>query len=205
MNDRSTEASATDTKSTTQDQRTALLLIDIQEDYFPGGKMELAGAEAAARNAARALALFRARREPVIHVRHASTHPGATFLLPGTAGAEISPIVAPAAGETVVEKHFPSSFRGTSLEARLREAGIEQLVIAGDMSSMCIDATVRAAVDLGFACTVLHDACAAPALPFGERIVAAADVHGAFMAALGLAYARVIATDTLIAEAAAPA
>ncbi len=175
-----------------------LILIDIQNDYFPGGKMELVGIEAAADKAARLLAEFRAAGLPVVHVRHVAARPGATFFLPDTAGAEIHAKLAPQAREPVVTKHFPNSFRETDLLKILKAAAIDSLVVCGAMSHMCIDATVRAAADLGFACTVAADACATRDLTFGERTVKAADVHAAFMAALSAAYAGVAATDEII-------
>ena len=98
----------------------ALIIIDIQNDYFPGGKMELCGSEAAAHNAALLLKAFRKAGKPVFHVQHISLAPTATFFLPGTAGALIHGSVAPLAGETVVEKHFPNSFRDTPLLALLQ-------------------------------------------------------------------------------------
>ena len=168
----------------------ALLLIDIQNDYFPGGAMELEGALVALDRASELLRLFRERGRPVVHVRHLSTRLGATFFLPGTAGAEIHPRLTPEAGETIIDKHFPNSFRGTELDARLREAGVLRLVICGMMSHMCVDSTVRAAFDLGYSCTLIHDACATRALAFGEAKVAAADVHRAFMAALSGIFAE---------------
>jgi nicotinamidase-related amidase len=94
----------------------ALLIIDIQNDYFPGGGMELEGADAAAANASKALGRARQHGTPVIHVRHLSTRPGSTFFLPGTKGAEIHETVRPLANERVIEKNFPNSFRGTALE-----------------------------------------------------------------------------------------
>src|SRR5882762_5565613 len=97
----------------------ALLIIDIQNDYFPGGAMELEGADAAAAKAGAALARFREQDRPVIHVRHLSVRPGATFFLPGTPGAEIHAGVRPRPGETVIEKNFPNSFRDTSLQEHL--------------------------------------------------------------------------------------
>ncbi|MGQ0545896.1 MAG: isochorismatase family protein, partial [Betaproteobacteria bacterium] len=86
---------------------TALLIIDLQNDYFPGGKMELEGADAAARKAASVLKKFRDQKLPVIHVRHLSVRPGSTFFIPGTAGAEVREAVKPKEGETVIEKSFP--------------------------------------------------------------------------------------------------
>jgi len=176
---------------------TALVLIDIQNDYFPGGRMELEGSEEAAGKARAALELFRTRRMPVIHVNHLSTRPGATFFLPGTAGLEPHESVAPRPDEPVVVKHYPNSFRGTRLHDLLGSAGAKRVVIAGMMTHMCVDATTRAAIDLGFDCTILHDACATRSLAFGSRVVPAADVHAAFLAALGAATANVVGTDEL--------
>jgi nicotinamidase-related amidase len=119
---------------------------------------------------------------------------------PGTDGVEIHPEVAPADGEPVIEKANPNGFLDTDLEQRLRELGAEELVVVGMMSSMCVDATVRAAVDLGFETTVVHDGCAAPDLSFGEREVPGAAVHAAFMAALADGYAEVVAADELLAS-----
>jgi nicotinamidase-related amidase len=92
----------------------------------------------------------------------------------------------------VIIKHFPNSFRETNLFDELWAANVGELVVCGAMSNMCIDAAVRHAVDFGFPCTVIHDACAARSLAFGTRQVAAADVHAAFMSALEGTYARVL-------------
>jgi nicotinamidase-related amidase len=177
---------------------TALLIIDIQNDYFPGGKMELEGAEAAGRRAAEALAAFRAKGMPVFHVRHLSTRPGAGFFVPGTEGVEFHASARPAQGEPVVEKNFPNSFRGTDLKERLERAGIKQLVVAGMMTHMCVDASVRQAFDLGFRVTLLADACATRAQSFGGETVPAHQVHTAFLAALNGLYAKIAPTEEVL-------
>jgi nicotinamidase-related amidase len=177
---------------------TALLIIDIQQDYFPGGKMVLEGADAAAARAREALAAFRAGRMPVLHVKHLSLRPGAGFFVPGTPGVEIHPGVAPAAGEPVIEKNFPNSFRGTPLKAQLQSAGIEHLVVAGMMTHMCVDASVRAAFDDGYRVTLLADACATRAQSWGGETVPARQVHAAFLAALGAVYATILNTADYI-------
>src|SRR5437899_4286087 len=144
----------------------ALVIVDIQNDYFPGGRCELVEPEAAAANAGRLLEAQRAAGLPVFHVQHVWDADDAEFFAPGTPGVEIHDSVRPQPGEPVVQKAYPNSFRDTDLEQRLREAGAEQLLIVGMMTSMCVDATVRAAVDLGFECTVAHDACATLDLEF---------------------------------------
>ncbi|AGC47042.1 isochorismatase [Myxococcus stipitatus DSM 14675] len=182
-------------------ENAALVLIDIQNDYFPGGRFELDRSEVAAVHARAALDFFRERNLPVIHVQHISMQPGATFFLPGTQGAEIHPRVAPRPGEAVVLKHFPNSFRETDLQERLRALGVKQLVVTGMMTLMCVDATVRAAADLGYPVTLLHDACAARAMEFNGQTASAPQVHAAFLAALGMAYAQVVSTGDFMAQA----
>jgi nicotinamidase-related amidase len=169
----------------------ALLIVDIQNDYFPGGKAELEGTEAASLRAGELLTLFRTRQTPVIHVQHVSVRPGATYFLPDTEGVKIHANVAPADGETVIRKHFANSFRDTALLEHLRQSGIEELVIAGMMTHMCVDATTRAAADFGFKCFVAHDACATRALSFGDTQVPAGHVQASFLAALSGPYATV--------------
>ena len=172
-----------------------LVIIDIQRDYFPGGAYPLVDPEAAAANAARVLAAFRAAGEPVLHLQHIWDAPDALFMRLGTDGVEIHDAVAPVDGEPVISKTEPNGFLQTDLDAELRTRGIDELVVAGMMSSMCVDATVRAAADLGFTTTVVHDACAAPDLQFGGETIPGRTVHAAFMAALADGYSTLIAAD----------
>lgn len=178
--------------------QTALLLIDIQNDYFPGGRMELAGMEEAALKAQALLAACRRQGLPVFHIQHLAVRPGATFFIPGTEGAALHASVKPLPGETIVQKNFPNAFRETGLLELLKAANIEELVMAGAMSHMCIDATTRAAADFGFRGTVIHDACATKDLSFGATVIPAAQVHGAFMAALSPLYARVLSVEDFL-------
>ncbi len=180
--------------------RTGLLIVDIQNDYFPGGKMELTGSVEAGIRAKALLQGFREKKMPVVHMQHMSLRPGASFFLPKTEGVEIHENVAPNAGETILEKHFPNSFRGTPLVGHLQTNGVERLVIAGMMTHMCIDATTRAAWDLGFHCLVAQDACATRALSFAGQTVPAGQVHYAFLAALNGTYASVLSAADILAS-----
>lgn len=178
----------------------ALILVDIQNDYFASGALPLVAMDAAAAHAARALDHFRQRDLPCFHIQHLSTRPGATFFLPGTDGVEIHSSVAPRDGEPIFQKDFPNAFRGTSLLDALGDAGVEEITLCGAMTHMCIDATTRAAFDHGFTCRVAHDACATHDLSHLETTIPAAQVHAAFMAALAVPYARIASTDALISE-----
>jgi nicotinamidase-related amidase len=181
----------------------ALILIDIQNDYFPGGRMELAGSLQAAAAAARVLEECRRQSWSVYHVQHIAIQPGATFFLPGTPGVEIHASLCPLPTEPVVTKHFPNSFRATALLEQLQSAGQTQLLICGMMSHMCVDTTVRAAFDLGFDCTVAHDACATRELNFNGTTVPAAQVQASYMAALGAVFARVNSVAEILENMAA--
>ena len=178
---------------------TALVLIDIQNDYFPGGAMALVGMDAATQNAAKVLGHFRDRSLPIIHIQHLSVQPGATFFLPDTQGVAHHASVAPRAGEAVIQKNFPNSFRASTLQDELTKLGAKDLMIVGAMSHMCIDSTTRAAFDLGYSCKVAQDACATRDLVYNDETIPAAKVHASFMAALAAPYARVAPTATLLA------
>jgi len=178
---------------------TALLLVDIQQDYFPGGRMEVVGALEASRAAKRLLGCFRQENLPIVHIQHISMRAGATFFLPNTEGINFHENVRPVPDETIIKKYFPNSFRDTDLQKYLESKAINELVICGMMSHMCIDATVRAAFDEGYSCVVAHDACAARNLVFNGIDIPALHVHGAYMAALGAVYAKVSGTEEIIA------
>jgi nicotinamidase-related amidase len=179
---------------------TALLIVDIQNDYFPGGAMENVGATEAAQQATLLLDAFRRKSLPVIHIQHIATRPGATFFLPDTPGAEIHKSVTPDKGETLFRKHFPSAFRETALLEHLRKEKIARLAIVGMMTHMCIDTTTRAAADLGFSCSLAHDACATRALTFKGVQVPAGNVQAAYLAALNGPFAKVMSATEVAAE-----
>ena len=177
----------------------ALVVIDLQNEYLPTGNLPLTGIEAAVANAVKVIADSRAKGIPVIHVRHEFVHGDRPVFVPGTPNVEIQPAVAPQQGEPVIVKNYPNSFRETALEQLLDERSVEDVVIVGAMSHMCVDAGVRAAADLGYAVTVLHDACATLDLEFEGVQVPAAQVHAAMMAALKFGYAKVISTEAYLA------
>lgn len=173
----------------------ALLLIDIQNDYFPGGEMELVGMDQASSFAAELLSRFRDEGSPLVHVRHVFADPGAPFFRAGTPGIEIHSSVAPRNDEAVVTKANVNAFLEPELKEILDREGVDELVIAGAMSHMCIEDTSRAAADLGYKCQVVHDACATRDQEFNGQVISAVDVHNTAMSALGFAYAEVLSLD----------
>ncbi|WP_318508704.1 cysteine hydrolase family protein [Bacillus sp. T3] len=178
---------------------TALIIVDIQNDYFPNGMMELSNPDKAAANAAKVLDWFRQNNKDIIfHVQHFASNPELGFFLPNTVGADIHETVQPLEHETIIRKNFPNSFLQTDLESKLRANGVTKVVVVGMMTHMCIDATVRAAVDLGFETTLIEDACATRDLSYQGKIVPAEQVHYAFVSALQSMYCNVISTEDFL-------
>lgn len=173
---------------------TALIVIDIQNDYFDKGTMALVGSDKASENARLLLDRFRADSLPLIHIQHIAARPTATFFLPNTKGAEIHDNVKPLGQEKVIVKHYPNSFRETELLDYLKSKNITDLVICGMMTHMCVDATARAAKDFGFNLVLIGDACATKNQEINGQIAKAEEVQKSFLAALNYFYATVKTT-----------
>lgn len=178
---------------------TALIIVDIQNDYFPKGNMELSNPEKAVANAAKVLEWFRKNnKENIFHIQHIAADPALGFFISDTVGAEIHETVQPLENESIIIKHFPNSFLKTELEIKLKEKGITKVVVVGMMTHMCIDATVRAAVDLGYETTLIEDACATRDLSYEGNVVPADQVHYAFVGALNGMYCDVTSTEDFL-------
>ena len=169
------------------DARTALLIIDIQEFYFPGGAVPLDKPEAASRNVGRLVEKFRAEDRLVVHIGHNVAKEKA-----------FHEDVMPRDGEKIFIKDEVSAFNGTDLEEYLRENKIDRLVICGMQTHMCVEGAVRAAYDLGFECILVGDACATRTLEFEDRSIEAAKVHDSTLSSLNGAYATVVDTETFL-------
>ncbi|MCZ4279386.1 cysteine hydrolase family protein [Kiloniella laminariae] len=175
--------------------RTALILVDLQNDYFEKGNWPLQNQEQAAQKAQGLLAHCRKNGLPVIHIQHLSGKADAPFFAQGTSGAEIHNSVSPQENEPVIVKSEINGFKNTELLDLLRAQRVTKLIIAGSMSHMCIDALTRAASDYGFECVVAEDSCATRDLEFKGTTVPAELVHAAFMSALGFAYAEILSSE----------
>ncbi len=165
-------------------KKEALLLIDIQDVYFTPGPLLLCKPKETADKAAQILSRFREENKLVIHVQH-------NFKM----FSEINKRVKPIDGEKIIHKDYPSSFLNTDLQGYLSENLVEKIVVAGMMSHMCVDTTVRACQDYGYEVTVIEDACTTKSLKFKGEKIPAQTVHGAFMAALDGMFAKVVTLE----------
>ena len=170
-------------------QRTALLIIDIQDFYFPGGDVQLEAPEEAGMNAGLVLNQFRMHGYPVYHVRH-QYEPGG----------DIHSFVAPVQGEKVITKKQVNAFLDTDLLSQLHSDSVQQLVICGMQTHMCVEAAVRAAHDLGFRCILVEDACTTRALQYEEHIIPARYVHYSTIRTLQGTYATIATTESLLKD-----
>lgn len=167
-------------------ENTALVLIDIQDFYFPGGASELVDSEVASKHAAKILAKFRTKNMLVVHVRHNFEQ-----------GGDIHKSVKPIEGEKVISKDEVNAFNGTELKVYLDENNIEQIVLVGMQTHMCLEGTTRAAYDLGYSCIVVGDACATKDLAFEDRVIKASEVHYSTLKTLQ-SYASVVSTEEFL-------
>jgi len=166
--------------------KTALLIVDIQDFYFPGNGPGLVNAESASLNAKEILEIFREKNQLVVHVRHKSDK-----------GFAIHKNVEPLSDEKVITKEEVNSFQNTDLLEYLKSNNISRLVIIGMQTQMCLEAAVRAGNDFGFECIVIHDACATRDLKFNDKIVKAEDVQISTLATItGGGYGKVIDLKT---------
>lgn len=177
-----------------------LILIDIQNDYFKGGKNELFQPEEAGLKAKKVLSFFREKSLPVLHIQHISMGKEAGFFIPETYGVEIYKEVYPKEEELVIIKHNPDSFFQTKLKKSLEDKSITHLVICGMMTHMCVDTTIRAARNFGYNVTLIEDACATKDLVWAENIIPASTVQRTFMASLNTTFANRMTADQWIKE-----
>jgi nicotinamidase-related amidase len=168
-------------------EKTALLIIDMQDFYFPGGQMPLKKPERASAKASKVLDEFRSNKMHIIHIKHNTEKNNG-----------IHTDVMPKEGEKIFTKNKANSFLDTGLEGYLKENQITHLVITGMMTHMCVEATTRAASDKGYKCFVISDACATRDLQYNNKIIKAEDVHLSTLSTLEYGYAQILSAKELI-------
>jgi nicotinamidase-related amidase len=176
----------------------ALVLIDIQNDYFERGANPLVGSDKASEMARQVLFFFRKENLPVIHIQHISVKKDSNFFLEGTSGIGINVKVAPITGEKIFIKHFPNAFMETGLKEYLSSIETKDLVVCGMMTHMCIDSTVRSAKDAGYKIQLIGDACATKDLKWNDEVIPASYVQSSFLSALNGSFADVVRASKLI-------
>ncbi|MEY2931139.1 MAG: hypothetical protein RL033_1888 [Pseudomonadota bacterium] len=148
--------------------KTALLLVDFQDEFFHG-RLPLPEGPAAVQHAARLLDWARRSRLLVVHVRNVVTRAGSPMFVPGTAGVRSVPELLERPEELVLTKSLPGAFSRTELDQKLRERGIDTVIIAGLMTHLAVTTTASDATVLGYQAIVAGQATATRALPGAGR------------------------------------
>lgn len=170
----------------------ALLVIDVQNEYFTG-LLPVTYPPGSFARILEAMDAARAARVPVIVIRHTGPA-GAPAFAPGTPGRELHPEVEKRPRDLLVEKTLPGSFTGTNLGAWLEEHGIKKLVIAGYMTQMCCDTTARQALHRGYSVTFLSDATGTLTISNSAGTVKDADLHHAVLVVQQQRFSQVMTT-----------
>lgn len=181
----------------------ALILIDIQNDYFPNGALPIWRPVETAESCKVVLEHFRKHQKEVVHVKHHCVGPDAEkfkILLPGTHGAEIHELVKPLPEEKVVVKEHMNGFWETDLGAYLKSKKIERLVFVGMMIHNCVPATLFAGKDDGFECVVVDEAVNTMSQPLHGEMIQAEDIKKAYLAGIQFAYAKVKKVEEILNE-----
>lgn len=176
----------------------ALLVIDAQQEYFaPHGKWALPAGEQALEHIHQLIAAAHEVGAPVFYITHESLGENPPVFRKGTIGVELHPSLQPVAGEQIVNKHFPNAFAQTPLEAYLRQAGVDTIIVSGYMTQMCCDTTTRAAEEHDFEVLFSSDATAARALKAHGETIPHDRIHEATLA-LMTQFASVLPTEEII-------
>jgi len=172
------------TAQQTDETNPALLIIDIQEFYFPEGFNPLVEPGEASKKAGKLLEHFRSNNNLVVHIKHVTNKDSL-----------IHHNVQPENGEKVIRKQQVNSYQDTELLEYLKKNNINQVVICGMMTHMCVEAAARTSADFGFDVILIGDACATRDIIYHSDTVKAADVHVATLGTINRYYGRVMTAD----------
>ncbi len=178
----------------------ALLVIDAQQEYFaPHGRWVLPDGEKALAQIHRLIGAAREAAAPVFFITHESLGEAPPVFRRGSVGVQLHPSLHPVEGERIVNKHYPNAFAQTPLEAYLREADVDTIIVSGYMTQMCCDTTTRAARERNLDVLFASDATAARALALDGEPVPHDRIHQTTLAIM-TQFASVLSTDAIIAR-----
>ena len=173
----------------------ALLVIDVQNEYFPGGQLPITSPHPHFANILRAMDSASASGTPVVVIQHTFARPDAPYFRRDTPGWALHPEVAARPRDLWIEKNLPGSFTGTDLEAWLRSRDIDKVAVAGYMTHMCCDTTARQAAHLGLSVEFLGDATGTLAVENSAGSASAEEMHRSILCAQQMMISEVLNTD----------
>ena len=177
----------------TDKPKRALLVIDVQNEYFTG-KLPITFPAGSLANVLCAMDAARDHGVLVVVIQHASPQPDAPVFRKGSREWELHADVAARPHDVLIHKSLPGSFTGTELETWLRERNVESVVIAGYMTQMCCDTTARQAMHLGFGVEFLSDATGTLAVKNAAGTVSDEELHRAILVTQEMRFSHVMKT-----------
>ena len=177
----------------TENPKRALLVVDVQNEYFTG-KLPITYPAGSLANVLSAMDAAREHGVPVVAIQHESPQPDAPVFRKGSKEWELHPQVSARPHEVLIHKSLPGSFTGTQLETWLREHSVGTVVIAGYMTQMCCDTTARQAMHLGFAGEFLSDGTGTLAIKNDAGEISDEELHRAILVTQQMRFSRVMKT-----------
>jgi nicotinamidase-related amidase len=176
-----------------EDSKRALLVIDVQNEYFTG-KLPVSYPNGSLDNVLAAMDAAHARGVPIVAIQHAAPQPDSTVFRKGSKEWELHREVAARPHDFLIHKSLPGSFTGTRLESWLRERGVDSVVIAGYMTQMCCDTTARQAMHRGFGVEFLSDATGTLNIENEAGEVSDEELHRAILVTQQMRFSEVLPT-----------
>lgn len=173
----------------------ALIVIDVQNEYFPGGVWALPDAGKALPNILRLIDSAREAGDRVVFIQHVAPESSPVFAK-GSPGGQLRPELSIAEREKTFQKTHPSAFQDTGLHEWLQQAGLEAVDVCGFMTQMCCDTTTRAAYEKGYKVRLFSDACAARDVSFNDTMIPHDVVHNTHLGSIAR-FAEVLLTDEI--------
>ncbi|HEY3992378.1 MAG TPA: cysteine hydrolase family protein [Ktedonobacteraceae bacterium] len=177
--------------------RRALLVIDVQNEYFTG-KLPVSYPQGSLEQIIRAMNAAHEANTPIVLIQHSAPQADSATFRRGSNAWELHPSITQQPHAVLIEKTLPGSFTGTQLEAWLRERDIETVVISGYMTQMCCDTTARQALHLGFGVEFLSDATGTLAFQNSAGAVTAEELHRAILVTQQIRFSEVLSTQQWI-------
>jgi nicotinamidase-related amidase len=171
----------------------ALLVIDVQNEYFTG-QLPVSYPAGSLDNILSAMDSAQAHGVPVVVIQHAAPQPDSSVFRKGSKEWELHSEVAARPHDALIHKSLPGSFTDTQLEPWLRERGIETVTVAGYMTQMCCDTTARQALHLGFGVEFLSDATGTLAIENEAGKVSDEELHRAILVTQQMRFSQVLKT-----------
>jgi len=175
----------------------ALLVIDVQNEYFTGG-LPITHPVGHLENILRVMDHASRNSIPTMVIRHHQPSPDSPIFCKGSHEWELHSDVANQPRTALIDKSLPGSFSGTPLQAQLAQLGVDTVCIAGYMTQICCDTTARQAMHLGLKVEFLSDATGTLAIENTAGSVTAQEMQKAILCAQQMFFSEVLPTNSWI-------